>query len=112
MTDSDRDLIIKEIKVLIETPCGDSSEIESESNQDLSGATVNRSTSFGWNGANQRPDPKISYSLFPVEVITGSKFREITYSLEGINLRGFPSSQGSQFQQNFSSILAILLCLF
>lgn len=58
MTDSDRDLIIKEIKVLIGTPCGDSSEIESESNQDLRGATVNRPTSFGWNRANQRLDLK------------------------------------------------------
>ena len=58
MTDSDRDLIIKEIKVLNGTPCGDSSKIESESNQDLSGATVNRSTNFGWNRANQRPDSK------------------------------------------------------
>ena len=79
MTDSDRDLIIKEIKVLIGTPCGDSSEIESESNQDLSGATVNRSTNFGWNGANQRPDPKISYSLFQVEVITGSTLYQNIY---------------------------------
>ena len=46
MTDSDRDLIIKEIKVLNGTPCGDSSEIESESNQDLGGATINRSTNL------------------------------------------------------------------
>ena len=46
MMDSDRDLIIKEIKVLNGTPCGDSSEIESESNQDLGGATINRSTNL------------------------------------------------------------------
>ena len=63
MTDSDRDLIIKEIKVLNGTPCGDSSEIESESNQDLSGATVNRSTNL--EPSQPAPRPKNILQFVP-----------------------------------------------
>ena len=81
MTDSDRDLIIKEIKVLIGTPCGDSSKIESESNQEPSGATVNRSKNLVGTEPTSALTLKISYSLFPVGVTASSKFYRLIYYL-------------------------------
>ena len=89
MTDSDRDLIIKEIKVLVGTPCGDGSKIESESNQDLGGATINRWSNLVGTEPTSAPTLKISYSLFPVGVTASSKFYQLIYYLYISQKTGF-----------------------